>query len=76
MQSKTKKNFGKVHWKKTCAGDIFLNKVSDLKLVTALKKRLWHICFPVNFENFYKQLPLKIGNISFLHRFVPAKNVL
>ena len=32
----------------------FLNKVTGLMLVTLVKKRLWHKCFPVNFEKLLK----------------------
>ena len=33
---------------------LFFNKVAGLMLVTLVKKRLWHKCFPVNFEKFLK----------------------
>ena len=32
----------------------FFNKVVDLRPETLLKKRLWHICFPVNFAKFLR----------------------
>ena len=40
----------------TCARVSFLIKVkvSDLRPVTLLKKRLWHWCFPVNSVKFLK----------------------
>ena len=31
-----------------------LNKVTDLRLPTLLKKRLWRRCFPVNFAKFLR----------------------
>ena len=31
--------------------DFFFNKVAD-RPATLLKRRLWHRCFPVNFEEF------------------------
>ena len=30
------------------------NEVADLRPATLLKQRLWHRCFPVNFEKFLK----------------------
>ena len=33
---------------------LFLNKVSGLMPATLLKKRLWHRCFPANFEKFLR----------------------
>ena len=34
---------------------LFFNKVGDLSLVTLLKKRLWHSCFPVNLSKFLRK---------------------
>ena len=31
---------------------LLFNKVAGLRLVTVLKKRVWHRCFPVNFVKF------------------------
>ena len=42
-------------WKsslETPVPESFFNKVSDPKHATILKKRLEHMCFSVNFENF------------------------
>ena len=33
---------------------LFFNKVAGLRPATLLKKRLWHRCFPVNFEKFLR----------------------
>ena len=38
----------------TSATVFFLNKVTGLRPVTLLKKRLWHMCFLVNFEKFIR----------------------
>ena len=35
----------------TCAS-LFFNKVAGIRAAGLLKKRLWHRCFPVNFEKF------------------------
>ena len=32
----------------------FFNKIAGLSPATLLKKRLWHKCFPVNFEKFIR----------------------
>ena len=40
--------------KNTCATVSFLNKVVRLRLTTLSKKRLWHRCFPVNFDKFLR----------------------
>ena len=33
---------------------LFFNKVLGLRPATLLKKRLWHMCFPVNFVKFLR----------------------
>ena len=38
----------------TCVRDSFFNKVVDLRPATLLKKRLWHMCFPVNFAKYLR----------------------
>ena len=40
------------HWldQKQAPELFFFNKNADLRPTTLLKKRLWHRCFPVNFE--------------------------
>ena len=49
------RNFAKFTGKHLCQS-LFFNNVADLKKgvrpATLLKKRLWHKCFPVNFEKF------------------------
>ena len=35
---------------------LFFNKVAGLRPSTLLKKRLWHMCFPVNFAKFLRTL--------------------
>ena len=42
------KHFGKFTEKHQCQS-LFLNKVEGCKLATLLKKRLWHMCFPMDF---------------------------
>ena len=44
-------NFSKFTGKHLCQG-LFFNKVAGLRPATLSKKRLWHRCFPVNFEKF------------------------
>ena len=47
------KNFTKFTGKHLCQS-IFFNKVAGLTPSTFLKKRIWHRCFPVNFEKFLR----------------------
>ena len=47
------RNFPKFTGKDLCQS-IFFNKVTGLRPATLLKKRLWHRCFPVNFEKFLR----------------------
>ena len=42
------RNFAKFTGKHLCQS-LFFNKVAGLRHATLVKKRLWHICFPVNF---------------------------
>ena len=44
-------NFVKFTGKRLCQS-LFFNKVACLRSATLLKTRLWHSCFPVNFEEF------------------------
>ena len=46
-------NFVKFAGKHLCQY-LFFNKVADLRAATLLKKRLGHLCFPVNFAKFLK----------------------
>ena len=41
------KNFAKLTRKHLCQS-LFLNKVAGLRPAIVLKKRLWHMCFPVS----------------------------
>ena len=45
------RNFAKFTGKHLCQS-LFFNKVAGLRYATLLKKRLWHMCFPVNFAKF------------------------
>ena len=47
------KNFAKFT-KKYLSQNLFFNKVSGLRPVTLLKKRLWHNCFTVKFAKFLR----------------------
>ena len=47
------RNFSKFTGKHLCQS-LFFNKVAGLRPATLLKKRLWHRCFPVNFEKFLR----------------------
>ena len=47
------RNFDKFTEKHLCQS-FFFNKVAGLRPETLLKKRLWHRCFPVNFEKFLR----------------------
>ena len=47
------RNFAKFTGKYLCQS-LFFNKVTGLSPATLLKKRLWHRCFPVNFEKFLR----------------------
>ena len=45
------RNFAKFTGKHLCQ-NLFLNKVAGLRSANLLRKRLWHMCFPVNLQNF------------------------
>ena len=47
------RNLAKFTVKRLCRS-LFLNKVADLRPVTLFQKRLWHICYPVNFPKFLR----------------------
>ena len=47
------RNFTKFTGKHLCQS-LFFNKVAGLRPAFLLKKRLWHICFPVNFVKFLR----------------------
>ena len=47
------RNFAKFAGIHLCQS-LFFNKVAGLRLVTLLKKRLWHRCFSVNFAKFLR----------------------
>ena len=47
------RNFAKFTGKHLCQS-LFFNKVIDLRLVTLLKKKLWHRCFCMNFSEFLR----------------------
>ena len=47
------KIFAKFTEKHLCRSPFF-NKVAGLKPATLLKKRLWHLCFPVNLAKFLR----------------------
>ena len=47
------RNFAKFTGKNLCQSLLF-SRVAGLRLVTLLKKRLWHMCFPVNFTKFLR----------------------
>ena len=38
--------------------EFLFNKVAGLRAATLLKKGLWHRCFPVNFAEFLRGLPV------------------
>ena len=50
------KNFAKFTGKHLFQSLFFFTKVADLRPATLFKKRLWHRCFPVNFEKFLRTL--------------------
>ena len=52
------KNFAKFTGKHLCQSHFF-NKVVGLRPATLWKKRLWHRCFPGNFERFFRMLFLQ-----------------
>ena len=47
------RNFSKFTGKHLCQR-LYFNKVAGLRPATLLQKRLWHRCFPVNFEKFLR----------------------
>ena len=58
------RNFAKFTGKHLCQS-LFFNKVADLRSAALLKKRLWHRCFPVNFEKFLRT-PFIIEHLRWL----------
>ena len=52
------RNFAKFTGKQLCQS-LFFNKVPGLRPATLLKKRRWHMCFPVNFAKFLRTPFLK-----------------
>ena len=48
-----RRNFAKFTGKHL-SKSLFFNKVAGLRPATLLKKRLWHLCFPVSFAKFLK----------------------
>ena len=53
IQKGVLKNFSKFTGKRLCQS-FFINKVTGLRPVTSLKKRLWHRCFLVNLAKFLR----------------------
>ena len=49
------RNFAKFTGEHLCQS-LFLNKVTGLRPATLWKKRLWHMCSPVNFAKFLRKL--------------------
>ena len=47
------RNFAKFTGKQLCQS-LFFNKIAGLSPSSLFKKRLWHRCFPVNFEKFLR----------------------
>ena len=47
------RNFVKFTGKHLCQSLLF-NKVAGLRPATSLKKKLWHMCFPINFAKFLR----------------------
>ena len=47
------RNFAKFTGKHLCQS-LFFNKVAGLRSAALLKKRLWRLCFPVNFVKFLR----------------------
>ena len=54
---------------------LFFNKVVGLRPATLLKRRLWHRCFPVNFEKF-RRTPFFIEHLWRLLRSLKISNSL
>ena len=51
-----RRNFPKLTGKHLCQS-LFSNKVAGLRPATLLKKKLWHMCFPLNFAKFSRTPP-------------------
>ena len=45
---------------------LFFNKVASLRPATLLKKRPWHMCFPVNFAKFLRTYFLQNTSVQLL----------
>ena len=45
---------------------LFFNKVASLRSATLLKKRPWHMCFPVNFAKFLRTYFLQNTSVQLL----------
>ena len=48
------KNFAKFSEKHLCQSHFFNKKAAGLRPATLLKKRLWHMCFPVKLAKFLR----------------------
>ena len=59
------KYFSKFTGKHLCQSVVF-SKVAGLKPATLLKKRLWHRCFPVNFEKSLRTPFLQNTSVGFI----------
>ena len=62
------KYFSKFTGKNLCQSVVF-SKVAGLKPATLLKKRLWHRCFPVNFEKSLRTPFLQNTSVGFIWNF-------
>ena len=73
------KSFAKFTRKHRCQ-ILFFNKVAGLRPATLLKKRHWHKCFPVNFEEifwsifFYRTPPMAASVIFNIYLHVYNEN--
>ena len=73
MKKGALRNFAKFTRKHLCH-ILFFNKVVDLRPLTLFKKRLWHLCFPVNFAKFLRTPFLQNTTGQLLLHFV--KNLI
>ena len=67
------RNFAKFAGKHLCQS-LFFNKATGLRPARLLKKRLWHLCFPLNFAKFIRTLFLQNTSGQLLLKTPSNKN--
>ena len=65
------KKFTKFLGKQMCKSFCFFcNKFTDFKSTSLLKKRLWHICFLINVEKFFRNISRPLFQSGFCQFYI------